>query len=103
MTSIFTVKGLVLSLSMVALALMLLVSPRVSAAGIAVTSITPSKGPATSEMLVVIKGTGFPTGEGCEGALIDVKFGGLSAFPLALPTATEVKVVGRCTRRGPWM
>ncbi len=101
MTNAVTVKGLLPMLGVAVLALSLLLTGRASAAGIAVTSITPSKGPATSEMLVVIRGTGFPTGHGCEGALIDVKFDGLSAFPLELPTSTQVRVVAPVHAPGP--
>ena len=68
MTNAVTVKGLLPMLGVAVLALTLLLTGRASAAGLKVTSITPAKGPALSEVLVVITGTGFPTTSDCEGA-----------------------------------
>lgn len=64
-----------------------------AATNIQVTSITPDKGPAGSQGIVVISGSGFPVSGQCEGPIIDVTFGGLSAFPLEVPSATQVRVV----------
>jgi hypothetical protein len=82
------------------LALLLLVRPA-AADGISITGITPSKGPADAETLLVIQGTGFPTPEDCEGSLIQVEIGGTGVFPIELPTSTQVRVVAPAHGPGP--
>lgn len=72
-----------------------------AAAGIQVSSVTPAKGPANNDVLVVIHGTGFPTSSDCAGPIIDITIGGSSAFPLEPPTAIEVRVVAPPGGAGP--
>jgi len=72
-----------------------------AASGIVVNSISPSRGPATGNVLVVISGTGFPTAGDCEGPIIEVLFGNLSAFPLEIPTRTQVRVLPPPQPAGP--
>ncbi len=72
-----------------------------AATNIQVTSITPSKGPSGSQLLVVINGSGFPVSGQCDGPIIDIMFGALSAFPLEAPSATQVRVVAPAQGPGP--
>jgi hypothetical protein len=67
-------------------------TPGAAAGGLTITSLTPTSGPAGLQSLLTIQGTGFPQLGDCEGQLIDIKIDGMSAPPLELPTATQVRV-----------
>jgi hypothetical protein len=74
----------------------------VSADGISIESITPSTGLAGIQgPVVVISGTGFPDGAECPGPVIEVKFGVEHAFPLEIPSSTQVRVVAPALPAGP--
>jgi hypothetical protein len=73
--------------------MLLLGARHASAAGISITSVTPPKGPAAAQIVLVINGAGFPSPDDCDGPVMSVTVDGLSAFPLELPTATQVRVL----------
>ena len=77
-------------------------APSVSAeGGVSITSITPARGAAGTQMPVVIEGTGFPTLSDCEDGYILVLFGSMSAAPMEQPTSTKVRVLAPSLPAGP--
>src|SRR5262245_6777258 len=63
-----------------------------SAAGVSLTSITPSAGAHGAVVSATINGSGFAQSGDCDSWFIQVLVGMSSAFPLSPPTRTQVTV-----------
>lgn len=76
-------------------------TPAQGASGVLISAVTPNRGASGANILVVISGSDFPTADDCPGPIIEVLFDQTSAFPLEIPTRTQVKVIPPPHAAGP--